>query len=361
MTLRVSWTAPSDQGSALLGYKIVIRTSDTAVYAEDLTNCNGQNADILSRAYCDVPIASLRSSAVYNLPWGASVWAKVTAYNKYGNSEESPEGNGARILTIPDAPVSLTETVSQRSATSITFTWLAGAKNGGDPVLDYRVNTDNSNGVWIVLKSNLQALTYTATNLIAGNTYIFQVEARNSYGYSALSQGVSILCATIPSRPAPPTSVVVANNVIISWKKPSENGTPITAYTILIKQADGGFSEALPSCNGATATIRDAMECTVPLSVLYTSPYDLILGQTIESKIIATNNYGSSDVSEVGGTALIVLVPSEPLSLDNNPAITMGPNIGITWTPSAQVGGSAILDYQVWYDAGRGDSVFEIL
>lgn len=155
MTLRVTWTAPSDQGSALLGYKIVIRTSDTAVYAEDLTNCNGQNADILARAYCDVPIASLRSSAVYNLPWGASVWAKITAYNKYGNSEESPEGNGARILTIPDAPVSLTETVSQRSATSITFTWLAGAKNGGDPVLDYRVNTDNSNGVWIVLTSNL--------------------------------------------------------------------------------------------------------------------------------------------------------------------------------------------------------------
>jgi hypothetical protein len=151
---------------------------------------------------------------------------------------------------------------------------------------------------------------------------------------------------------------VVANNVIISWKKPSENGTPITAYTILIKESDGGFSEALPSCNGALATIRDAKECTVPL---YADPYNLILGQTIESKIIATNNYGSSDVSEVGGTALVVLVPSEPLSLDNNPAITMGPNIGITWTPSAQVGGSAILDYQVWYDAGRGDSVFEIL
>jgi hypothetical protein len=103
------------------------------------------------------------------------------------------------------------------------------------------------------------------------------------------------------------------------------------------------------------------MECTIPLAVLTADPYNLILGQTIESKVIATNNYGSSDVSEVGGTALIVLVPSEPLSLDNNPAITMGFNIGITWTPSAQVGGSAILDYQVWYDNGRGDSVFEIL
>lgn len=56
-----------------------------------------------------------------------------------------------------------------------------------------------------------------------------------------------------------------------------------------------------------------------------------------------------------------MLVPSEPLSLANNPAITMGPLIGITWTPSSQVGGSPILDYQVWYDNARGDSNFEIL
>lgn len=152
ITLTVSWTPPPDKGSPLIGYKIVIRTSNTSYYAQDLTNCNGQNAVILGQAFCDIPITSLRSSDVYNLPWGASVWAKVTAYNLYGPSEESPEGNGARILTIPDAPVSLTETVSQRSATSITFSWLAGATTGGDPILDYRINTDNSTGVWIVLK-----------------------------------------------------------------------------------------------------------------------------------------------------------------------------------------------------------------
>jgi hypothetical protein len=87
----------------------------------------------------------------------------------------------------------------------------------------------------------------------------------------------------------------------------------------------------------------------------------LVLANKIEAKLIAHNAYGPSSDSDVGGTAVIVLVPSEPLSLANNPAITMGPLIGITWTPSAQVGGSVILDYQVWYDKARGDSVFEIL
>lgn len=156
----------------MLAYKISIKTASGS-YEEDLTNCNGQDLSILGNAKCDVPIASLRSSAVYNLAWGASVWAKLIAYNKYGASVESPEGNGARILTIPAPPTALTETVALRSATSITFSWTAPATNGGDPVEDYRINTDDSTGTWKVLSTNLKALTFTATNLIAGNYYIF--------------------------------------------------------------------------------------------------------------------------------------------------------------------------------------------
>jgi hypothetical protein len=95
--------------------------------------------------------------------------------------------------------------------------------------------------------------------------------------------------------------------------------------------------------------------------VLYASPYSLVLSDKIEAKIIAHNAYGQSAESDIGGTALIVFVPSEPLSLANNPAITMGTSIGITWTPSSQVGGTPIIDYQVWYDKGRGDDTFEIL
>jgi hypothetical protein len=95
--------------------------------------------------------------------------------------------------------------------------------------------------------------------------------------------------------------------------------------------------------------------------VLTADPYNLVLANKIEARIIAHNAYGSSSESDLGGTAVIVLVPSQPLSLANNPAVTMGPLIGITWTPSPQVGGSSIIDYQVWYDNARGDSVFEIL
>jgi hypothetical protein len=44
----------------------------------------------------------------FNLAWGASVFAKVIATNVVGSSASSEEGNGAVMLTNPDAPASLT-------------------------------------------------------------------------------------------------------------------------------------------------------------------------------------------------------------------------------------------------------------
>jgi hypothetical protein len=50
-------------------------------------------------------------------------------------------------------------------------------------------------------------------------------------------------------------------------------------------------------------------------------------------------------VSAVGGAAVIVLVPDAPVSLANNPAITMGTSIGLTWVPGASNGGTPVIDY----------------
>jgi hypothetical protein len=76
------------------------------------------------------------------LQWGSNIYAKVIAYNLYGDSLLSEAGNEAIILTIPDAPINLAETVSARTENSITFTWEAGSADGGAPLLDYRINYD---------------------------------------------------------------------------------------------------------------------------------------------------------------------------------------------------------------------------
>ena len=81
-------------------------------------------------------------SPPFSLDWGSSVWAKVVAYNAYGDSQESDIGNGATIFTMPDPPIQLQEVVAERSASSISISWAEGFNNGGADILDYRVNYD---------------------------------------------------------------------------------------------------------------------------------------------------------------------------------------------------------------------------
>lgn len=71
---------------------------------------------------CIIPVATLRTTP-YALDWGTSVYAKVTAANLYGESEQSSEGNGAVIVTTPDAPINLQEDYSQRTKSTLAITW----------------------------------------------------------------------------------------------------------------------------------------------------------------------------------------------------------------------------------------------
>jgi len=43
----------------------------------------------------------------YNIGWGSSIHAIITATNFYGTSVVSDDGNGAIILTVPDPPINL--------------------------------------------------------------------------------------------------------------------------------------------------------------------------------------------------------------------------------------------------------------
>jgi len=76
----------------------------------------------MSQLYCLVPISTL-TSAPFSLPWGSSIFAKIQAKNLYGLSGISSGGNGAIILTNPDAPLSLTEVMAAKTSKSIGLSW----------------------------------------------------------------------------------------------------------------------------------------------------------------------------------------------------------------------------------------------
>lgn len=65
----------------------------------------------MSSTTCSIPISVLQA-APFNLPWGASIFATVTASNIVNPSLTSPPGSGSIILTAPDKPLSLTNVAS---------------------------------------------------------------------------------------------------------------------------------------------------------------------------------------------------------------------------------------------------------
>lgn len=97
-------------------------------------------------------------SAPYSLQTGASVLAKVVAYNAIGDSPESAVGNGALVMMsfVPGPPV-LTKNVAVSTKTQIGVQWTNAANNGGQPIIDYRVSYDQgTNGLsYIVVASGI--------------------------------------------------------------------------------------------------------------------------------------------------------------------------------------------------------------
>ena len=124
----------------------------------------------------------------YSLAWGNHVFAKVAAINIFGISVVSLEGNGAKIITYPDAPILLAEESTRRTPTGLTLTWADGVADGGSEIIDYQVSYDEASGAdFVIFESNILTSEFIVSSLVRGLTYQFKVQARNSFGLSAYS------------------------------------------------------------------------------------------------------------------------------------------------------------------------------
>jgi hypothetical protein len=90
---------------------------------------------------CIVPLATLLASP-YNLVYNDSIYAQLLASNLFGDSTVSNSGNGALVVVVPDAPITLTKNTALSSESVINFSWTKAAFNGGMVVIDYRILYD---------------------------------------------------------------------------------------------------------------------------------------------------------------------------------------------------------------------------
>lgn len=242
----------------------------------------------------------------FNLGQGNNVYAQLIATNQFGDSLQSDVGNAAAIALVPNAPQNLQNDPAVTSYLVIGLTWDAPNDDGGDPVIDYEVYFAREGSfTFELLESGVLTQTFTTTQpLVTGVTYQFFVKARNSVGVGAMSNTVSILLAQIPEAPYNVQTVLIDDQVQITWAASQEGGSAITGYQIFIRASDNtNFYEELTYCDGSDSTIIEDSMCNIPKTVLTQSPYNLAWGTSLYARVIAINAVGQSTVSDQGNDA----------------------------------------------------------
>lgn len=142
-----------------------------------------------------------------------------------------------------------------------------------------------------------------------------------------------MLCAFKPEAPVAPISTNLNEKIVIEWSEPVKNGSPITGYKIyIIQHSSNAFIQESVYCNGLSDYVIANRVCIVPLLTLYSPPYNLEQGESVQVKIIGINFYGDSPQSLAGNGALIWVVPDAPIYIANEISTTNANHIKFTWT-----------------------------
>ena len=227
-SITISWTEPADNGGdPITDYEIDWdQGATTNSYTPLVSTTSGTRTHTIS----GLTIAG----EVYKF--------KVRAVNSVGTSVDSAEYQviGA---SLPNKPTTLVRDDTSTTKTQVSFSWSAPVDNGGSSIIDYEVEMDDNNdNVYSVVATGIGSTAHIETGLSAGNAYRFKVRARNAIGYSVYSDVFTITAATVPSKPATPSTTlnVDSTQVILDWSLPTDTGgLTVDGYKVEIKTSTG--------------------------------------------------------------------------------------------------------------------------
>jgi len=172
----------------------------------------------------------------------------VTAENSVGESGFSTPVS----IAITDVSATVPDTPSDLSASTgynyVELNWNVPEKNGGSPLIGYRVYRGIQSGDYNVIFLSTTP-NYNDTLVKAGSTYYYVITAENDVGESLVSEEIIITTSDPPSTltiPNPPSSLTTnagENYVEISWNAPeNDGGSPITSYRVYRGTQTGEYS-----------------------------------------------------------------------------------------------------------------------
>ena len=168
----------------------------------------------------------------------------------------------------------------------------------------------------------------------------------------------------VPNQVATPVTEVAGTTVKITWSLPNLNGATLAKYTIIIRGADSQFYSS-SFCDGTQNTVINNLECMVPMSSLWASPFFLTQGTLVQVKVRASNTQGDGDYSNQNTAgALVQVIPLTPLTgPSRNEADCTNTVIGLEMPEitGTRTGGSDIISYALFWNQGSGTNFVEVV
>jgi titin len=221
------------------------------------------------------------------------------------------------------------------------LSWLAPATDGGSAVIGYSVSVNRDGKTWQTLANvSGTTLTYLTAKPTKGQTWAFNVYARNISGISPTSESVSSTTATtIPGVVGSLSAVLSGTQEIsIRWAGVSDNGGfAISGYTL----------ESLS--NGVWSPLA-----SLPANVFTYTVNRGLPGHVSSFRVSATNALGNGPISSAASIMSPYLQASAPQGFAA--VLNSATNkVDVGFTAPTELGGSAINYYglQVTKDAGK--------
>ena len=314
-------------------------TTDPILAATRLTNdlmaSPGHKANMLSTNFTHIGIGSWRTLPGQTWSGGGYALSNVfIATQVFGRL--STTTTTAPPQPVPSAPTSVVATGGDGK---VNVSWVPAAS--GPAVDAYGAFVWDSTGYTgkhaIVCATCRNA---TVTGVTNGRPYYVTVQGHNASGWGATGTSSGITVAAVPGAPTEVRAVPGNGSITASWKAPTNPGTAIDGYAMLIFDDAGAYTEkyAWVCSTCTTATVAG-----------------LVNGRTYSAVVYAHNPNGwgiarSSD-KVVAGT------PGPP----GHAAATRGnASANVTWTPAAN-SGTAIDAYGMFaFDANGYTGIYAL-
>ena len=238
LAVQVNWTAPADNGSPILGYRLYMaeEQSPSQILYD---GSKSRRADVFS--------FTVRSGIQKHL----SYQFRLQALNAVGLSTIS-EPLAVLAAVVPVAPTELNVTGSGQG--SLDLEWTPPQETGGSVLTGYFLYYQKYTALLTApeawLKSSLisqAATTQTLVGLEADEQYRVKIVAVNVRGESPFSTSVTHFAGAVPSGLSPPTAVAgsrTLETIGIAWVAPATSTTDVLGYRLYVNEPT---SNAVPT------------------------------------------------------------------------------------------------------------------